>query len=56
MATSAQMAPLEMPSTRLLPSRERLSVSLVRSWIANHTGIASRTTIRPYFEMKSRTA
>jgi hypothetical protein len=45
-----------MPSTRLLPRRDRLSVSLVMSLIANTTGIASSTAMSPYLEMKSRTA
>src|SRR5215216_217623 len=45
-----------MPATRLLPRRERFSVSLVMSLIAKTTGIARRIAIRPYFEKNSRTA
>src|ERR671914_1419318 len=47
------MAPLEIPSTRLLPSRDRSPSSPVRSRIAKYTGMASSTMMSPYVDTNS---
>src|SRR4051812_6543255 len=52
-AINAQMAPLEIPSLTFVARRDR-SPSWRRSLIPKATGIASRSTIRPYLEMASR--
>src|SRR5215208_5700848 len=53
MATSAQMAPLERPSTRLFPRRDR-SPSVERSLIANATGRSSSSAISTKLAICSR--